>query len=1224
MKNSTIISKSVILVLTFLFPITFIFSQTTDLIISEYAEGSGNNKYIEIYNGTGAAVNLTNYSLSRNNAGGAWGFATYTFTATTLADGATIVVANNTTDTPSANETSTFCQWNGDDGVALLYLGTIIDVVGDNGGDPGTGWNVAGTTSATANHTLVRKDTICSPNTNWTLSAGTNTTDSEWMVNASNDMSDIGTHTSTCSGCTPTHTITSFTPTSGPIGTLVTITGTGFTAGSTVDFNGTAASVTFVDSTTLTTTVPAGATTGVITVTEAGCPVDSATDFTISACTPTQTITGFAPTTGPEATEVTITGTGFTAGSTVEFNGTAATIVSQSATELIVEVPAGATTGAITVIEAGCPLDSTTNFSVLDNANCTLNSIPVGYTDLLMSGVYDDATDSCHYIELLNPTTSDIDLSDFTLGFDNNFTLPSAVPITGFSGGIVPLSGTIAAESTYMVQVTTISGGCTSCPTITPDYTFVGSIGVNDQDRIVLVKDYGLGSASAQDVWQNHSNGAGYNVGYIFSRSNTATAPSATFSNADWDMNATEDCFGFAISSAPLPTIVPQPVDDIICSSVGFTITATPGNGGILTYQWKYNDGTASGWTDVLNTSFSPGTVTGETSDTITITGFNLEGYQFYCEVVEDGTCGIASNAAQVKIPTTTWDGTVWSNGGPNINTIIVIDGDYDTLTYGSFSACELFVNSGNILAVDNSTYIEVENDATIYGELLVETHGAFVQNNDSSNFLLATGGTSSVNKSTTTLNNWYDYTYWSSPIVDETVGTGLDIAPASRRFWFNASNYLDVLTENNNDNTLVAGHDDIDDDGNDWQIATAATIMTPGVGYAATVSPTGFVVGTYQVNFEGEFNNGIITTPIAYNGANGDYDWNFIGNPYASAIDANTFFTTNSTVIGGAAYLWSQNTPPSDTTNGNEGQNFAQADYAIITNSGVNTAGGDGIIPADYIPSGQGFFVQGLTNWNITFNNSMRMADTSSNNQFFRSSNPNEKNAIWINLTSDNGVFNQIAIAYIDGATNANDGFAYDATRNLASGVAAIAYSIIDGEDRMFAIQGKNPSSLNNDEIVPIGLKTNIDIPTTYSFSIAQLEGDIITNAKIYLKDNLLDTEHLLSESDYTFSSEVGEFNSRFEIVFKSIKEPIDTSVENKLIIIENNDKNLTFSTTHNSAISNVKIFDILGRLIYNIDYNSEVTSPNIKSSNLQKLVLMAKVTLADGKVLTKKLIKF
>jgi hypothetical protein len=36
----------------------------SDLIISEYVEGSGYNKFIEIYNGTGEAVDLVNYSVT--------------------------------------------------------------------------------------------------------------------------------------------------------------------------------------------------------------------------------------------------------------------------------------------------------------------------------------------------------------------------------------------------------------------------------------------------------------------------------------------------------------------------------------------------------------------------------------------------------------------------------------------------------------------------------------------------------------------------------------------------------------------------------------------------------------------------------------------------------------------------------------------------------------------------------------------------------------------------------------------------------------------------------------------------------------------------------------------------------------------------------------------------------------------------------------------------------
>ena len=185
-----------------------LFAQTTDLLISEYGEGSsGNSKYIEIYNGTGASVNLANYRLCRISNGGSWCEATYTFTAGSLADGATLVVANNAGDVPLADEYDAgFCSWNGDDAVSLQKFSgswNLLDVIGTDGADPGTGWDVAGTTNGTQDHVLTRKAAICSPNTNWAASSGTNATNSEWVVSSYTTGSANAGHTSSCASCTP-------------------------------------------------------------------------------------------------------------------------------------------------------------------------------------------------------------------------------------------------------------------------------------------------------------------------------------------------------------------------------------------------------------------------------------------------------------------------------------------------------------------------------------------------------------------------------------------------------------------------------------------------------------------------------------------------------------------------------------------------------------------------------------------------------------------------------------------------------------------------------------------------------------------------------------------------------------------------------------------------------------------------------------------------------------
>lgn len=161
-------------------------------------------------------------------------------------------------------------------------------------------------------------------------------------------------------------TITSFTPATGPIGTVVTITGTNFQtpAVSAVTFNGTTATFTVVSDTSITATVPTGATDGPIAVTNADGTATSVTNFDVTP-SPVPTITSFTPTTGAVGTVVTITGTGFTGASAVTFGGVAATTFTVgSDTSITATVPTGAVTGPIAVTTPGGTATSTTDFTV--------------------------------------------------------------------------------------------------------------------------------------------------------------------------------------------------------------------------------------------------------------------------------------------------------------------------------------------------------------------------------------------------------------------------------------------------------------------------------------------------------------------------------------------------------------------------------------------------------------------------------------------------------------------------------------------------------------------------------------------------------------------------------------------------------------------------------------------------------------------------------------------
>ncbi len=175
---------------------SFGFSQApcSDLFISEYVEGSSQNKAIEIYNPTSNPVNLSNYKIYRYLNGGTTVNDTL-FLAGTLNSGDTYHIVNPDTVSPPnsallsiADTLHTVTFFNGDDALALFNGTTMIDIVGNIGGpDPGTEWNVD--TGSTKENTLVRKPDVFVGTTSWTT--GVN----QWLVYGQNDFSHFGSHT---------------------------------------------------------------------------------------------------------------------------------------------------------------------------------------------------------------------------------------------------------------------------------------------------------------------------------------------------------------------------------------------------------------------------------------------------------------------------------------------------------------------------------------------------------------------------------------------------------------------------------------------------------------------------------------------------------------------------------------------------------------------------------------------------------------------------------------------------------------------------------------------------------------------------------------------------------------------------------------------------------------------------------------------------------------------
>lgn len=145
-------------------------AQSSDLLISEYIEGSGNNKAIELYNGTGQSIKLSGYQVAYHQNGSTTVSGTVNLSGT-VAAGDVVVVYNPSSASGIVSKgdiASTVIQHNGDDTIVLKKNGTIIDSFGQIGFDPGTAWTVNGVSSV--DKTLVRKSTVTIGDTNATNS----------------------------------------------------------------------------------------------------------------------------------------------------------------------------------------------------------------------------------------------------------------------------------------------------------------------------------------------------------------------------------------------------------------------------------------------------------------------------------------------------------------------------------------------------------------------------------------------------------------------------------------------------------------------------------------------------------------------------------------------------------------------------------------------------------------------------------------------------------------------------------------------------------------------------------------------------------------------------------------------------------------------------------------------------------------------------------------------
>ena len=477
-----------------------------------------------------------------------------------------------------------------------------------------------------------------------------------------------------------------------------------------------------------------------------------------------------------------------------------------------------------------------------------------------------------------------------------------------------------------------------------------------------------------------------------------------------------------------------------------------------------------------------------------------------------------------------------------------------------------LTVNASNTLIITEAVKVDPN------GTFVLDNTSSLVQVNDNANT-----GNIKVKVATKPVRR-KDYTYWSSPVSPQLLH---DISPLTlpERFY-------------------------------SWNPTTQSWLLHPG-GNVTMVNAKGYIVrapetysqtvaSVYPTEFNGVPHNGPISINVEGNSSplEANFKWNLIGNPYPSALNANTFLSnsSNASAISGTIYLWTHNTSPSPFVIGTGFYNYSAYDYAAYNlTGGVGVAAIDdpndpapsnnfnATVPTGYIASGQAFFVRGLANAPVVFTNGMRAKGH--NNQFFRTAqnqktevegvleNEIERNRIWLNLSDRNGAFSQTLFGYIQGATNGLDnGFDGEAFNHNT-----VSMYTVQSDFRM-TIQGR-ALPFDEDDVVHLGYKA--DNAGTLQVGIDHTD-DFFATKTIYIKDNLLGTLHDLTASSYSFSTESGTFNDRFEIVYRQGNLGIETPILDSNSILIYKKQEMIMVNAGSNTIKEVMVVDIQGRLLY------------------------------------------
>ena len=619
-----------------------------------------------------------------------------------------------------------------------------------------------------------------------------------------------------------------------------------------------------------------------------------------------------------------------------------------------------------------------------------------------------------------------------------------------------------------------------------------------------------------------------------------------------------------------------------------------------------------------------------------------------------DGTWGSAN----------TWlHGDVWDIDNEATNkdwSIVKISNNITTST--THNTLGLIIDAGNTLTVSESNAISNSWYLELNGSIDLLNDSQLIQTSESD---LVTSANGKILRRQEGASNAFWYNYWSSPVGF----TGTTVFSNNNAATNNANNTgynLNMIkdgtgaaipfTSNYTGNNTIStswlytykngvGYAD-------WSKITPSTTIAAGVGY--TQKGTGSSGAEQQYIFEGKPNNGTILINAIDKGGSGSVPSvsqtsYLLGNPYPSALDIDKFIDDNASVISGSIQLWQQWSGSSHYLNEYNGG------YAIVNKlgsvrayqfqgtNGETNGSQDGTLSASkYLPVGQGFVVEIVADGTLEFNNDQRLfikeadANGTFNNGsvFFKANSNKSKTATSVSTNKDVGENEfmkfRLQLNAVSGPQTKRElllGFSKKTTDGVDYGYDAENKNI-NNNDIHLHVDGKEMniaaySPITYDKEIPLSFKSSGS--NGFTLQLTHLE-NIDESQDIFLKDNLLGIYHnLRNEEPYTFTSEMGEFNTRFQIVFQSQQEALgieEESTESNFIYYIGPEHKI-YAKKMASTVEKFSVLNMKGQVVYELsNIPTEQLEQGIALPNFSAGAYVACFRTKNGRVKTIKVI--